>query len=244
MTDELDRLYDLRDEVDREQQKLSRGASSSDRLHAEDETSSIVVDYDPATTELSVQITEGRRSTYAPEELGAAIVDVVLHAASARVAEWGEQIEDDDRVTARPLPTVSETPVGRLAVALETGEIGMAPDAVTNRIVEMMSEMNRQLDATLDIVKGRATETFSSRTFGGNVTVTIDRAGLLQAVDVSPAWLAGARAVTITAEINGALEAARAKLEKQSANPLAGTPLEDFAALATDPDALIRMIRN
>jgi len=245
VSDDLDRLYDLRDEVDREQQRLSVDATTSATVEATDDSAAVTVVFGSTGHRLTVTVAESWRDAYEPEQLGAAIVKVATQAASDRLLAWGTAAQDRPRPRARPLPSLSDTGVGRLAAALESGDIGRSPAAVTERIVAMLSELNRGLDETFALVRRRAEETFTARSADGHVEVEVDQSGLLRRVDVSLEWLQNARAHVIGADVTAAIVAAQAQRgDESSANPLAGTPLEKFAALATDPDALVRMIRE
>lgn len=248
MSDGLDEIYDLRDELDREQQRLAAGAAVSGVATGSDEHGAVTVEFDTVSGTATVNVADSWRSSYEPEELGATIVRVATEAATAqRMQTWEEQVPEPGTAPTRPLPKTSDTAVGRLVEALESGSIPQSTAAVSERLVEMITELNRGLDETFAIVRSRAAQGYSGRTFGGNTVVTIDRSGLPVSIVFSEAWLATAHARSIGAEVNAALEIAREARDADAAagaNPLAGTPLERFAGLATDPDALIRLIKD
>ncbi len=249
MRDELDEVYDLRDELDREQQRFAAaGSQSTGVASGSDEHDAVSVDFDTATGAVTVALSESWRSAYLPEELGPAIVRTATEAtATHRMQAWDEQMPESGSTRTRPLPPNSDTAPGRLLDELESGRMGMSATAVSERLMELLGELNRGLDETFETIRSRATQGYTGRTLGGNVTAVVDRSGMPVAVSFAESWLATAHVRNIEAEINHALEIARENRDSDAttgANPLAGTPLERIAELASDPDALVRLLKS
>ncbi|MGN8025609.1 hypothetical protein [Microbacterium sp. 22242] len=242
MADDADYVYDLRDEFDREAQRLATPEGAETRTVA-DESGAISVEWERATDAIWITLTEGWRSEYRPEELGGAIISTVSSIGTTESAEWAEQLPDEETVRTRPLPPVDDTPTGRFAEALRErrGEIDL--DQVTTRLFEMLGEIADGVDGALDAVRARVDEEIVGSTFGGHATAIVNGVGTPLRFEFDQRWLATASASAISNEVTNALDIARERVEPaRLAQPLAGTDLGRFATLATDPDRLTRMI--
>jgi DNA-binding protein YbaB len=242
MADEADYVYDLRDEFDREAQRLTppEGAPS---LTAEDESGVIRVEWERDSGALWVTVTEGWRAAYGEDGLGAAIIATVSAIGAGETAAWAEQLPDEDGIRTRPLTPVHDTPTGRFAEKLRerSGEIDL--DVVTSRLFEVLGEIADGVDGALDLVRARVDEEIAGSTFAGNVTAVVNGVGNPVRIEFSTRWLRTASASVISNEVTQALDAARERVDPERlAHPLTGTGLARFANLPTDPDGLIRMI--
>ena len=248
MSNGLDEIYDLRDELDREQQRFAAGSESTGVATGSDEHNAVSVEFDTATGVVTVGLNESWRSAYLPEELGPAIVRTATEATAAqRMQTWDDQVPESEPMRTRPLPQTADTGPGRLREELQSGRMGMSATAVSERLMDLLGELNRGLDETFETIRSRASQGYTGRTFGGNVTAVVNRSGMPVSITFAEAWLTTAHVRSVEAEINAALEIAREARDADApanTNPLAGTPLERFAALASDPDALVRLLKN
>lgn len=238
MTD-ADHILDFRDELSRDAQAYSAAPTVSS---ASDASGSVSVEFDSATRVLSVIVGDRWQSAHRAEELGTVIVELVAQLAAERARQWGESVaEDEGGHETTPLPPRSETPAEHVQAALADAGDSLDATAVLAQMMTMLEEVNAGMDAAMQIISARLSATHSAASAQGRVHATVDGSGAVTALVLDEDWLAGESAADITRAINQAIATAAASATAP-AEPLAGTPLERYAAVLDDPSALARIL--
>jgi len=245
MSFDTDGIYDLRDEFDRRSQSYEAASAATTTISAKDTTGSITVTIVPGSP-LEVQIGNAWAGSYSPAELGGAIVSTVTALATQRLEEWGEAVAESDEKAeprTRPMPPESESPTARLRDAIEASEESPDLDAVFTDLLSILEEVNAGLESTMETIAQRTSAVHSGEDAGGRATAVVDGSGALVSIEFDERWLLNRSAFEVSNAANSAIAAAAQSAASEApANPLAGTQLERFGSMLTDPDALSRIV--
>lgn len=245
MQDDVDSIFDLRDEFDRRSQAFETAAAAS-ATQATDPSDAFVVDFDPVSRALTLTLRDSWRTAYSGAELGGAIVSAVAALAAERMRAWGADVAESDERPApvtRPTAPSDETPAARLRATLEGVDDTDRVRDMMGEMLAMFDEVNAGLEATMELISARASATHSGVSAARHVTVALDGSGGITSIVYADSWIATARTADVERETNEALAAAgRAAAAAITADVLAGTPLARYSGLLTDPDGLSRLI--
>ena len=246
MSSDVDDIFDLRDELDRESQRYATAAASIGTVSASNASGSIEVTLEPAERKLAVTIRESWRSTYEASELGSAIVDTVTILATERMQKWTESVAESSETPAantRPLPPTSESVSEQVRTAIDAAGDSVDMTTVMSDMMSILEEVNAGVESAMAIVTARAQAAHAGKDASGKVTATVDGSGSLRSVDFEENWLDNRQAAEISREANAAIAAAlRAATAAAPENDLVGTPLEKYGAVLTDPQAIARIL--
>ncbi|MGX1933269.1 YbaB/EbfC family nucleoid-associated protein [Microbacterium resistens] len=244
MTDDIDRLYDLRDEIDLGRQRFAQGTPPEDEGEASDPSGAIRVVARRSENHIRVHLGDRWEDAHEPEALGAAIVATYAQIAYAALGAWGESVAEAPEPTrATPLPPLGSSVASRVEDAFAAGAERPDIHAVMHNVTEILQQLSAGFAEAAEAVGHRATAEYDGSTYGGHVTATVNGAGHLVRLVLSPQWLGRTRASGIATEINAAIDAAVEQIPPATAaGALEGTPLAEFAALAEDPDALVKRL--
>ncbi|MEL4319823.1 YbaB/EbfC family nucleoid-associated protein [Leifsonia sp. YIM 134122] len=236
---DADHILDFRDELERDAAVYSAIPTVS---AASDTSGSVRVAFDSDTRVLSVVVGDRWKSAHRPDELGAVIVDLVVQLAAERARQWGETVAEDETVqTVTPLPPRNETPAAHVQAALADAGDSLDATAVLAQMMTMLEEVNAGMDTAMQIISARLSATHSAASAQGRVRATVDGSGGVTALVLDEEWLGTEPADSITRAINQAIASAASSATVPE-NPLAGTPLERYAAVVDDPSALARIL--
>ena len=241
MSSELERLYELHDEIDKKAQRWNRVLPVGDfRGVAAGGTVEVVVSADGRISKITIH--EGWRDTTSNEELGARILEAYTDATTAVMQDWGEAFDDDeeeDDPEPTPIPPLADS----FAEAMDRHVTEAGPELAErtfNRLAELLQEVVDKLDEAEEIIKERLTAEYEGADGADTVCVTLQGTGALVDVDIDPDWLVSRHAANITKRVSQALIAARRKVSDAVPDDImAGTPLARVYELLADPDALI-----
>lgn len=239
MSDEAERLYELRDEFDAEAQRYAAAEAAASAVSGSDESGTIEVELHG--TKPTVKVREGWRRHHEPSGLGDAIMAVITAVGMKRL-EQAQTAADESTAKARPIPTFGETPAALTQAALERHDDPFETTAALNRMLAMMDTIAEGIDETFRTIAGRGSTVREAESVPGHVTAQVRGAGLAR-LELDEDWLQYAGASEITRELSEAISAAVKRAEEETpANPLDGTPLEGLRSMLEDPAAVGRYL--
>ncbi|MDR3202301.1 MAG: hypothetical protein LBT54_04115 [Bifidobacteriaceae bacterium] len=241
MSDDSDRLSELREELDRDQQRQQRAQAAIGPVEARDEGGSIAVSLDADGAIAKVTVREAWRGEHGEEGLAGAIMAVYADAASKRMEAWGHGLEDEAPGPVRaPEPGNAEA---MLKLVEERGASVPATQAL-EALDAMLDEMLEGIDAAFDIATARGKAEHEGKSSSGAVRAVVVGAGGLASVAFRSGWLKNRHSFNISREVNEAIQSAtKAARAATPADPLAGTPLERLSSQAADPEAIAARLR-
>lgn len=246
MSFDVDGIFDLRDEFDRQSQRYEAAARAATASSASDASGSIGVSYDAAELTLTLTVRHGWQSSYHPSELGPAIVQTVAVLAGERLKQWTESVGESSEAPApqtRPIAPSSRSVAAHMQDAVTAAGDSFDVTTAMSELMAMLQEVNAGIESVMTIAKQRAQAEHVGKSASGKVTATVDGSGTLTSLVFDENWLRDRQAAEITKAANDAVEAA-ARVAKAATpqNALVGTPLEKYAEALTDPEALSRIL--
>jgi hypothetical protein len=239
MSDEAERLYQLRDEFDIEAQRQEIARDAATTSIAEDEFRTIeveLVDGVPAVT-----VRDGWKQRRDATELGSDIMGVVLSLGLKRLEE-SQQAAPDTAPRARPTPSVGATPAGLAQTAIDQRGDELDPSVLLGRLTSMIDTIASGMEETMRTLVERGSVATEAESLPGHVTAEL-RGRTLHGLRFDEEWLEYAGPGEISRETNEAIAAAvRLAAAETPPNPLEGTPLAGFASVLDDPAAMSRYL--
>jgi len=239
MTDDTERLYELRDGIDADAQRFEAGAAAATAQSAGDDSGSIEVEVVADTP--TITVTDGWRRSYEPNALGPAIMQVLTTLATRRLEQFADAAEQATPRN-RPTPALGDTPVGQAQIELERAGDDLDGTAMLNRLTAMLDTMVGGIDETVQTIAARSSAPHSGTSVPEHVRATM-RGRTLVDLTLDERWLEYAGPSEISREVNEAISAASAQATSLlPTNPFQGTPLAGIERMLDDPSALGRYL--
>jgi DNA-binding protein YbaB len=241
MSDDLERLYDLHDQIDITAQRWTRTLPVGNYRGVSGE-GTVEVTASAEGKVVKIVVHEGWRANAAADELGALILEAYTDSTVEALKDWEQAMEDDEEEPdpdPAPIPPLSDS----FASAMERHVEEMGPEIAErtfNRLAELLQQVVDGLDEAEETIRTRLTAEYEGSDAANAVCVTLQGTGALVDVDFEDGWLANRHAANITSRLGEAVVAAQRQIEAAVPDDMfAGTPLASILALLEDTDALI-----
>lgn len=241
---DAERFFELRDEFDHAAQRYEQAASFAGAQRGVDPSGHVSATRSDASGPWRIEVDSFWRSSLAVSELSSAVLAAMQAAAVSAARCWAEAVADGgEEPPNRPLPRFEETPAGRLDTALRgRGRNDLAEtEAMLERLVAMVEEFSHGMEETFDLVSRRQ-GAMPPDANGGVVEVAALASGAVTEIKYDLDWLGSASPEDISRRTTDAIATSMAAAADGNSNPFAGTPLEKFGPLLSDPDGLTRMM--
>ena len=190
MTDPMERLLDVRDELDRATQQYERAAAARTNTVGSDATGSVSVTVHADGRLDGIRVRSDWATRLDDDALGGAVVAAITDAGTRSAVEWGTALADGLDAPAprtRPLPST----VGSLAAGLHevtsTRSLLDHDRASLEAMAEMLERMLVEVDEVADEVEAVGRRRVVGRAPGTDVTVTLSGAAAVVEVTVGRA---------------------------------------------------------
>ena len=190
MTDPMERLLDVRDELDRATQQWERAAAARTSAVGSDESGSVSVTVRADGRLDGIRVRADWATRIADDALGSAVVAAVTDAATRSSLDWGTALAeglDAPAPRTRPLPST----VGSLAAGLDevvsSRSLLERDRGSLEAMVEVLERMLVEVDEVADEVEAVGRRRVVGRAPGTDVTVTLTGAAAVVDVTVGPA---------------------------------------------------------
>lgn len=190
MTDPMERLLDVRDELDRATQQYEAAAQARTSTVGTDASGSVSVTVRADGRLDGIRVRADWASRIDDRELGGAVVAAVTDAATRSSVEWGTALADGLDAPAprtRPLPST----VGSLAAGLDevtsTRSLVEHDRGSLEAMVQVLERMLVEVDEVADEVEAVGRRRVVGRAPGTDVTVTLSGAAAVVEVTVGQA---------------------------------------------------------
>lgn len=238
--DDLEHLWQLRDEADQRAQVWQR-AGSPIPATSSDPTGSVTVAVDGKGIPTEIQISTNWQARLDPEELGPAIQQAITQAGLTMVEDWftkcAKSIEEP-LPPVRPMESPHESVSAGVRQAIEALPEGQS-DRLMNGLTDYLTQFNAGIDAVMANLAQRAEVQGTGRLQG--ITVTLSGNGQVNDIDFSNAWLSRSSPRAIANETLRALQLAREDLAKRQDNQAQDSLLQ-LASLSSDPTAMVQWL--
>ena len=189
MTDPMERMLDVRDEIDRTAQRFEKAAAARSQAEGTDESGAVAVTVAADGRLVSVRLRADWDSRLTAEQLGAGILSAVADAGAKSAVAWGSALSDEldaPRPTTRPLPSTHGSLAAGLDEVVSTRTLVERDRASLEAMVEVLGRMLVEIDEVADEVRAVGGRTATGRAPGSDVTVTVTGAAALVGVVVGP----------------------------------------------------------
>ncbi|MFQ6172656.1 YbaB/EbfC family nucleoid-associated protein [Oryzobacter sp. R7] len=189
MSDPMERMLDVRDEIDRTAQRFERAAAARTRVEGTDTAGVVSVTVDADGALASVRIRADWESRLSVDELGPSVVAAVTDAGARSAVAWGTALSDEldgPRPMTRPLPSTHGSLAAGLDEVTSTRALVEGDRASLEAMVEVLQRMLVEIDDVSDEVRATAARTVTGRAPGADVTVTLTGAAAVTAVTFGP----------------------------------------------------------
>ena len=244
MSDDIEALYRLRDELDQVQQQMANAAADPESIRAEDPTGAVTVTVSPDGSDVSVSLTSMWKASIRPDALAATISSTYGALMAKRLESWAAAMAPDaERPRASAVfPSYSSRGASLFEEVREnTPEQSAELHARTKRFLDAM------FDGIDDVVKS-ISERVGQRYSGGSearAAVTVGADGTLLMLSINEEWASSASAESIASAVNTAYRAARSQAASSApASVFDGTAFEQYADILNDPQALVRRLNG
>jgi DNA-binding protein YbaB len=190
MTDPMERLLDVRDELDRATQQFEQAAAARTSTVGSDASGSVSVTFRADGRLDGIRVRANWATRLDDDALGAAVVAAVTDAATRSAVDWGTALADGLDAPAprtRPLPST----VGSLAAGLDevtsTRSLLDHDRASLEAMAAVLERMLVEVDEVADEVEAVGLRRLVGRAAGTDVTVTLSGAAAVVDVTVGPA---------------------------------------------------------
>ncbi len=209
MDRDTERLYEAREEIDRQQQRLESLPVRTAEIEADDPTGVVRVRVGPDGVVRSITVRHGWQDTVAPSALADTIAAAYLTAGARQVGTWADDVEEAFALPApqtRPLPMTVED----VAAAIPDSA-SLTEAEVMERISALWSEVEAELDGALADLEERTTRVHRVSSPDGNVHVEVSASGGLQGLELRESWLVRAHPANIGRSVLAVLERAQSE---------------------------------
>jgi DNA-binding protein YbaB len=186
MSDPMEGLLDVRDDLDRATQRYERAAAARTAIVGSDADGAVSVTVRPDGRLDGIRVRADWATRIDSDALGAAVVAAVTDAATRSALEWGTALADGLEAPAprtRPLPS----PVGSLAAGLDdvvsTRSLADYDRPSLEAMAEVLERMLAEVDQVADEVEAVGRRRVVGRAPGTDVTVTLS--GVAAVLDVT-----------------------------------------------------------
>lgn len=241
---EIDRLYDLRDDLDRSAQLLeAAGRSTSRGYEGSDGTGSVTVRLTPEGRLDDVRVGMAWRDAVGPAGLAGAVLGAIQAAGVARLEEWGTAMDavlSGRAPQLRPAPDLYQTLAGRLEGHVRPSRTPHEARAAEAELVAVMDELIASVDELSAQVDAVTTATSRGRSdHSGHVVADVTAAGDVTALEYDERWLERAHPANIGRETLAAVDdALRSTAGRSVGDVVAGSRLQELTDLLNDPAAV------
>ena len=180
MTDPMERLLDVRDELDRATQQWERAAAARTSAVGSDESGSVSVTVRADGRLDGIRVRADWATRVADDALGAAVLAAVTDAATKSSLEWGTALADGLDAPAprtRPLPSTVDSLAAGLDEVVSSRSLLEHDRGSLEAMVGMLERMLVEVDEVADEVEAVGRRRVVGRAPGTDVTVTLDRGG-------------------------------------------------------------------
>ncbi|AVL96037.1 hypothetical protein AB0O70_09775 [Microbacterium paraoxydans] len=245
MSDDAERFFELRDEVDSQAKMFADASARAVPASFTDEAGLVTAQIDEDGV-LSVEIADRWRDGIEPSALGDRIVAAFQGLSAARVEAWaaniGDAAEQDHRPS--PIPSTHDSVAARLQEALlAEPETTPAVERALENMLAFLDDVSANIDATFAGALSRGRQTEEVAPLSRHLTVELSAGGHLVAVSLSPNWAERSSGAQISRELNDTLREAFEKTRAtRDAGALDGSPLEKYGRFVDDPDAFVAFV--
>lgn len=245
---EVDRLYDVRDEVDRAAQAFGAAARPRrEQYEGSNESGAVTVRVSADGVLTDVRVAMGWRDRVGATGLPSAVLAAVVAAVHGRLEDWGaglEEVRTGPAPRVRPAPGLYDTLAGRLEDHVRAARTPTEVAAVQAALVDVMDELVRSVEEVTADVDAALTATVSG--VSGKERHVVAELGLasdLVALAYDDGWLERAHPANIGRETVAAVDDARRALAGRSVSDVvARSRLARMTAMFDDPDAVSRRL--
>ncbi|EAP99586.1 hypothetical protein JNB_05420 [Janibacter sp. HTCC2649] len=187
MEDEgTERLHEAREDMDRTLQRLESMPAAQEQ-EASSAEGLVRVRIDGQGRVMSIVVSHVWAQSLTTAELGPAILEAYLGAGVSQVEEWNSHLEvamELPEPQTRPFPTQLQSEVAEFAGGDSVTEV-----EVLERLLEVWSEVEHELDSTIAEVTAGASRQHEISSFQGEVKVVCSATGSLESLTLSEGWL-------------------------------------------------------
>ena len=190
MTDPMERLLDVRDELDRATQQYERAAAARTTTVGTDPSGSVSVTVRPDGRVDGIRVRADWASRLDGDALGAAVVAAVTDAGTRSALDWGTALADGLDAPAprtRPLPSTAGSLAAGLDEVTSTRSLLDRDRASLEAMAQVLERMLVEVDEVADEVEAVGRRRVVGRAPGTDVTVTLSGAAAVVDVTVGPA---------------------------------------------------------
>jgi hypothetical protein len=188
--DDVEHLWQLRDEADRQAQ-IASAAVPPAREHTGTDPSGVVrVRVGPDGALREIHLAMSWKQHLHPEEVAPAILAAITSIAAANAVEWAERLEaaqNEPAPRARPIPQWIADEADSLPPNTPA-----SPESVLAQLSVVFDEMSSQLDAAISDGERMLNHTETARSGRGEVEVRVGVNGSIQELTLAPHWLSKA----------------------------------------------------
>jgi DNA-binding protein YbaB len=240
----MEDLARLEAEVRELHRQLAPTEDPQARYEGRDSTGAVGVVVDASGVVRDVRIQDDWRSHLPAGELGGALQQATVAAATARLAAWGGAVAGDPDGSPRPPggpPQPSHSELVRSMADAAKAIARVSDERLLEGLLAMLERFEAEIDTVSQRLAERAAEIHTGTSQGGFATAEVTGAGEVVGVSYDQAWLDRADAGAIRRETCQAFdEAYRLVASHGVGRLLAESPLGEAQRLAADPMALAR----
>jgi DNA-binding protein YbaB len=189
MTDPMERLLDVRDELDRATQQFERAASERTSTTGSDATGSVSVTVRADGRLDGIRVRADWATRLDEGALGGAVVSAVTDAATQSATQWGTALGealDAPAPRTRPLPSTFGSLAAGLDEVTSTRSLLDHDRSSLEAMVEVLERMLVEVDEVAGEVEAVGRRRLLGRAPGTDVTVTLSGAAAVIDVTVGP----------------------------------------------------------
>ncbi|CAM3476333.1 YbaB/EbfC family nucleoid-associated protein [Occultella aeris] len=244
--EDLDRLADLRDSMDRMSQRIEATQGDLGASRGQDQAGVVTVRLNDDGMFVDVAVLEAWSDEYEADQLGAAVVSAYVAATLARIEQWSTGIDEQDEQPeprTRPMRPRHEELAAQLD-ELVGGESDIDATAATRGLIAHLQEFQGILDSAVNAIEARNQERIVGHDGQRRVEVVVDGAGGIAEVNIDPDFAEDSHAFNISRAVTEAIKNALAASAAQSAVALA--PVDDLNAMVAklnDPRGMAAILK-
>lgn len=242
MSDERERIDELREEVDSELQVDEQAMAAIRPTTGADSTGQITVHLDTEGRVSSVLSAGSWRQHLEPAALPGAVLQAHTAAVEARQQQWLEAYGEAEPGQARPVSAPPMQELDQLTVELRDSG-GDLPQSALRGMMDMLDELERGFDSAFEKVEESLGAQLEGRSSSGHARARVAGSGELISVSYDERWLTGAHAFNVGRETTEAIHAALQQCAVHSVAAI--TESSGLAALqevTRDPAAMLRRL--
>ncbi|MGL4177779.1 MAG: hypothetical protein ACRCSN_17105 [Dermatophilaceae bacterium] len=190
MADPMERLLDIRDDIDRTMQSYEAAAAARTDVEGSDASGAVTVRVGRTGILESVRIRADWSRRITPDQLGSAVTAAVGDAAARSGLVWGDALAeslDAPRPTTRPLPSVDGSLAAGLSDVADPQRLVEHERASLEAMAEVLGRMLSEIDMVADEVEAIGRRHVVGVADGGDIRVVLSGAGGFVRVEIAEA---------------------------------------------------------